>query len=118
MGVMLSLDRHRPDKGRRQGQHVRHPGDQARTQAAVRRYDAPARGRLLARVARKVMVRRRRPEAGQGQPPEPNWPSGPNPHPGLPAVGQPRWWGNPPAGTGRRPDRHRSVGPDAGAPAA
>ena len=49
MGVMLSLDRHRPDKGRRQGQHVRHPGDQARAQAAVRRYDAPARGRLLAR---------------------------------------------------------------------
>ena len=101
MGVMLSLDRRRPDKGRRQGHHVRHPGGQARAQATAQRSDAPARGRLLARVARKVMVRRRRPEAGQGQATEPNWPGGPNPHLGLPAAGQPRWWANPAGGTVR-----------------
>lgn len=114
MGVMLSLDRRRPDKGRRQGHHVRHPGDQA----AVRRSDAPARGRLMARLARKVTLRRRRPGAGQGQPQEPTWPGGPDPHLGLPAVGQPGWWWEPLGTTGRQPDRHCAAGPDAGAPAA
>lgn len=61
MGVMLSLDRQRPARGRRrQGQHVRHPGDQARarTLAAVRRYDPPPSGRLLTRLARTVLARR------------------------------------------------------------
>jgi len=61
MGVMLSLDRQRPARGRRrQGQHERHPGDQARAQtlAAVRRYDPPPSGRLLTRLARTVLARR------------------------------------------------------------
>ncbi|HEY2691742.1 MAG TPA: hypothetical protein VGJ50_25135, partial [Streptosporangiaceae bacterium] len=71
---MLSLDRHRPATGRRRGQHVRHPGGQARARAAAPRYDAPARGRLLARLARKVIVRRRRPEAGSGPSQEPSRP--------------------------------------------
>ena len=59
MGVMLSLDRQRPARGRRrQGQHERHPCDQARAQtlAAVRRYDPPPSGRLLARLARTVLA--------------------------------------------------------------
>jgi hypothetical protein len=86
MGVMLSLDRHRPAKGRRPGQHVRHPGDQARARAAVPRYEAPARRRLLARLVRKVIVRRRRPEAGPGPSQEPSRPGGTGPHLGLPAA--------------------------------
>ena len=61
MGVMLSLDRQRPARGRRrQGQHERHPGDQARakTLPAMRRYDPPPSGRLLTRLARTVLARR------------------------------------------------------------
>ncbi len=78
MGVMLSLDRHRPAKGRRrQGQHVRHPDGQARARAAMRRSDPPASTRLLARLARKVVVRRSPPGAERGQPEEPGWPGGP-----------------------------------------
>jgi len=69
MGVMLSLDRQRPARGRRrQGQHERHPGDQARarTLAAVRRYDRPPSGRLLTRLARAVLARRGSVVAGPG----------------------------------------------------
>ena len=88
MGVMLSLDRHRPAKGRRrQGQHVRHPDDRARARAAMRRSDAPASTRLLARLARKVVVRRSPPAVQRGQSKEPSWPGGPQaPHAGAPAA--------------------------------
>jgi hypothetical protein len=86
MGVMLSLDRHRPAKSRRAGQHVRHQGDQARARVAAPQYDAPARGRLLARLARKVIVRRRRAEAAPGPSQEPGRPGGTGPHLGLPAA--------------------------------
>jgi hypothetical protein len=113
MGVMLSLDRHRPRRGRRQAHRVRHPG----RQAAVRRAGAPARGRLLVRLARKVMGRRRPPGAGRGQATAPNWPGGPNPHLSSPAAGGSGGWGHPAARTARRPGRHHA-GPDAGAPAA
>jgi hypothetical protein len=60
MGVMLSLDRERPSKGRRpKGQHVRHRRDAERAQPlAARPYDAPASGRLLARLARAVLTRK------------------------------------------------------------
>jgi hypothetical protein len=61
MGVMLSLDRQRPARGRRrQGQHERHPRDQAwaKTLPAMRRYDPPPSGRLLTRLARTVLARR------------------------------------------------------------
>ena len=62
MGVMLSLDRHRPDRGRRRAQHARHQGGQARGQvlASVRRYDTPISSRLLTRVTRSVLARRPR----------------------------------------------------------
>jgi hypothetical protein len=65
MGVMLSLDRHRPVRGRRRAQHARHPDGQGRGQALaiVRRYEAPASARLLSRLARAVLARRGR-EAG------------------------------------------------------
>ena len=69
MGVMLSLDQQRPARGRRrQGQHERRPGDQARarTLAAVRRYDPPPSGRLLTRLARTVLARRGPVVAGPG----------------------------------------------------
>jgi hypothetical protein len=68
MGVMLSLEERRPARGRRrQGQHERRLGDQARarTLAAVRRYDPPPPGRLLTRLARSVLARR---VAGPGAP--------------------------------------------------
>jgi hypothetical protein len=61
MGVMLSLDRERPAKGRRrQGQHVRDPRDaeRARPVEAARRCEATASGRLLARLARAVLARK------------------------------------------------------------
>lgn len=61
MGVMLSLDRQRPARGRRrQGQHERRPGDRARarTLAVVRRHEPPPSGRLLTRLARTVLARR------------------------------------------------------------
>jgi hypothetical protein len=63
---MLSLDRQRPARGgRRPGQHARHPADQGRVHAlaAMRRYDAPASGRLLTRLAR-TMLARKGPSAG------------------------------------------------------
>jgi hypothetical protein len=69
MGVMLSLDRQRPARGRRrQGQHERRPGDQARAQAlaAVRRYDPPPSGRLLTRLARTMLARKGPVAAGPG----------------------------------------------------
>lgn len=69
MGVMLSLDRQRPARGRRrQGQHERRPGDQARGQtlAAVRCYDPPPSGRLLTRLARTMLARRGPVVAGPG----------------------------------------------------
>jgi len=56
MGVMLSLDRHGPAKGRRQGLHARNPDGQARVQvlAAMRRYDRPVSARLLTRLTRTL----------------------------------------------------------------
>ena len=69
MGVMLSLDRQRPGRGRRrQGQHERHPGDRARAPrlAAVRPHDPPPSGRLLTRLARTVLARRDPVVAGPG----------------------------------------------------
>lgn len=69
MGVMLSLDRQRPARGRRrQGQHERQPAGQPRAQtlAAVRRYDPPPSGRLLTRLARTVLARRGSVVAGPG----------------------------------------------------
>jgi hypothetical protein len=123
MGVMLSLDRHRPDKGRRrQGQHARHPDDQARGRAlaAVRRADAPARGRLLARLARRVMVRRS-PPAAEVRPQEQTWPGGSRPHLGLSANGQPgEAWdeGEHTAGQAAGPGGRGAQAPAARAPAA
>jgi hypothetical protein len=69
MGVMLSLDRQRPARGRRRrGQHERQSGNQPRAQtlAAVRRYDPPPSGRLLTRLARTVLPRRGSVVAGPG----------------------------------------------------
>jgi hypothetical protein len=63
---MLSLDRQRPARGgRRPGQHARRPADEARVHAlaAMRRYDVPASGRLLTRLAR-TMLARKGPSAG------------------------------------------------------
>lgn len=63
MGVMLSLDRHRPDAGRRRAQHARRPDAQARVRAlaTVRRLEAPVSGRLLGRLARSLLAWRKRP---------------------------------------------------------
>jgi hypothetical protein len=57
MGVMLSLDRHRPAKGRRRAQHARYPDGRARGRAlaTLRRYDAPVSVRLLSRLTRTVL---------------------------------------------------------------
>ncbi len=68
MGVMLSLDRHRPARARRRAQHARHQDGKGRGQAlaSVRRYDAPASARLLSRLARAVLARRGR-QAGRGR---------------------------------------------------
>ena len=66
MGVMLSLDQHRPARGRRrQGQHARHlhAGARAPALAALRRYDAPASGRLITRLARTMLARKAAPPA-------------------------------------------------------
>jgi hypothetical protein len=71
MGVMLSLDEHAPARGRRrQGQHARHLGLPVRVQAvaAIRRYDAPATGRLLSRLTRTVLARRNTPAPDAGGP--------------------------------------------------
>jgi len=69
MGVMLSLDRHGPAKGRRQGQHARNPDGQARVQvlAAMRRYDAPASARLLSRLTRTLGRRASAGASGAGK---------------------------------------------------
>ena len=61
MGVMLSLEERRPARGRRrQGQHERRPGDQARARrlTVVRRHNAPASGRMLTRLARTMLARK------------------------------------------------------------
>jgi hypothetical protein len=52
MGVMLSLDRHRPANGRRRAQHARREDGwaRARTLATVRRRDPRAGARLLSRL--------------------------------------------------------------------
>jgi hypothetical protein len=69
MGVMLSLDRRPPDRGRRrQGQHERQPDDQprARVLAPARRSGAPAGGGLLARLSRTMLARKGGQGAGRG----------------------------------------------------
>jgi hypothetical protein len=63
MGVMLSLDRHRPASGRRRAQHARRedPWVRARALATVRRCDAPAGAGLLSRLVRALLPWRNRP---------------------------------------------------------
>ena len=78
MGVMLSLDRHRPDRVRRRAQHARHPDVKAL--ATVRRYEAPVSVRLLSRLTRTVLARRNGPAGrtasrpANGAPGEEAWP--------------------------------------------
>jgi hypothetical protein len=57
MGVMLSLDRHRPANGRRRAQHARREDGWARARAlaTARRCDAPAGAGLLSRLARALL---------------------------------------------------------------
>lgn len=66
MGVMLSLDRHRPARGHRQAQHARREDARARARAlvAVRR-DAPVRAGLLSRLTGTLLPWRNR-SAGSG----------------------------------------------------
>jgi hypothetical protein len=62
MGVMLSLDRHRPASGRRRAQHARREDGWARARAlaTARRCDAPAGAGLLRRLARVLLPWRNR----------------------------------------------------------
>lgn len=57
MGVMLSLDRHRPASGRRRAQHARREDSWARARAlaTTRRGDAPAGIGLLSRLIRVLL---------------------------------------------------------------
>jgi hypothetical protein len=57
MGVMLSLDRHRPASGRRRAQHARREDGWARARAlaTTRRCDTPAGAGLLSRLARALL---------------------------------------------------------------
>jgi hypothetical protein len=57
MGVMLSLDRHRPANGRRRAQHARREDGWARARAlaTVRRSDVPADAGLLCRLIRVLL---------------------------------------------------------------
>ena len=58
MGVMLSLDRHRPARGRRRAQHARREDAWARARAlaTVRRCDAPVGARLLSRLTGTLLA--------------------------------------------------------------
>ncbi len=58
MGVMLSLDRPRLARSRRQARHARRPDDQARADAlaAILRDETPAAGGCLARLAKTVLA--------------------------------------------------------------
>jgi hypothetical protein len=69
MGVMLSLDRHRPDRGHRRAQHARREDGLARARAlaGMRRCEAPASAGLLGRLARALLPWRHR-SAVSGQP--------------------------------------------------
>ncbi len=69
MGVMLSLNRNWPARGRRRAQHARHPDGQARAVTIMRRYEAPASGRLLSRLTRTMLARRSGPAAPAGSGP-------------------------------------------------
>jgi hypothetical protein len=62
MGVMLSLGRQRPARGRRHGQHERHPVDRARAQAPATglRQDPSVSGWLLTRLAWTALARKER----------------------------------------------------------
>ena len=79
MGVMLSLDRRGPSRGRRRAQHARQPDSPAReVLAVVCGHDAPGRGRLISRLTRIVRARRRparraRARLAQGVPIERAW---------------------------------------------
>jgi hypothetical protein len=66
MGVMLSLDRHRPAGGHRRAQHARREDGRtrARALATVRRCDAPVRAGLLSRLTRTLLPWRNRSAAG------------------------------------------------------
>lgn len=57
MGVMLSLDRHRPAAGRRRAQHARREDGWARARAlaTARRGDGAAGAGLLSRLARALL---------------------------------------------------------------
>ena len=57
MGVMLSLDRHRPAGGRRRAQHARREDGWARARAlaTARRCDAPVGAGLLSRLIRVLL---------------------------------------------------------------
>lgn len=65
MGVMLSLDRPRQSRSRRQGQHARTADDQACVDAlaAFLRYDASGADRCLSRLAKTVLASRLLPAA-------------------------------------------------------
>jgi hypothetical protein len=67
MGVMLSLDRHRPVSGRRRAQHARREDGWARARAlaTTRRCDAPARAGMLSRFARALLPWRNRSAGGR-----------------------------------------------------
>jgi hypothetical protein len=62
MGVMLSLDRHRPGGGRRRAQHARREDGWARARAlaTARRCDAPVGAGLLSRLIRVLLPWRER----------------------------------------------------------
>jgi hypothetical protein len=67
MGVMLSLDRHRPASGRRRAQHARREDGWARARAlaTTRRCDTPAGAGLLSRLARALLPWRNRSAASR-----------------------------------------------------
>lgn len=68
MGVMLSLDRHRPATGHRRAQHARRDDLRARARAlaTTRRGEAPVSAGLLRRLARLLVPWRNR-SAGTGR---------------------------------------------------
>jgi hypothetical protein len=70
MGVMLSLDRPRLARSRRQARHARRPDEQAWADAlaAVLRDETPAAGGGLARLAKTVLAGWRPVQAGASRP--------------------------------------------------